>query len=259
MGCACSTDRQIDESWDDFPLKEDGWVMSHEALRKNMREFKEVLEVINGVANDSKNAENPELGWMTSNIAEWYPFFHKLVHAHHDHEEETFFPFVKERVELPPRFSADHNGLIEALDKCGKMVEELQKASQEVKSSPLQDVEALQKEFINFCDMMEEHFKEEEKCIPLVREKFKPSEMHKLEKDKIIPTLQWYDTGNHIAPLDDTGKTKWMSEQGIPWVIQKLVIWPQVRKYNSKVQNLLDEIRVPEKREQKTEKIAAKK
>mmetsp|Transcript_20007 Transcript_20007/g.29966 ORF Transcript_20007/g.29966 Transcript_20007/m.29966 type:complete len:237 (+) Transcript_20007:59-769(+) len=229
MGCGCTSERKK-ESWDDYPEKEDGWVMSHDALRRNMNDFVKAMKNVE---------EKKDNEWMIGSLMKWWPFFVKLVEAHHDHEESIFFPWMSERVKLPQKFSADHKELLERMEKSGDSLTKL--AESKEKSKEL--IEDVQKTFKSLKDVMEEHLLEEEKIgLPLLRKHFKPSEVQKIESDKIIPTLKWWDTGNHIQPLDDEGKSLWMKRVGIPWIIQKLVIWPQVRKYERECALLINQV-----------------
>lgn len=38
------------------------------------------------------------------------------VHKHHDHEEHHFFPEFNKRIQIPPKMSDDHVGLVKLLD-----------------------------------------------------------------------------------------------------------------------------------------------
>lgn len=56
------------------------------------------------------------------------------------HEEGIFFPWMKQRVELPPRFAADHDTLMMVLQQCDVAV----KALGPVSGDAAQDVQLME-------------------------------------------------------------------------------------------------------------------
>jgi hypothetical protein len=91
---------RVSEKWPQ-PAHRDGWVLAHNAIRLDMRDF------ANAIATCVSQGGNLT-PWQVDVIQNTWKAFEHQVHHHHDNEERLFFPFMATRVTLPPKMSADH-------------------------------------------------------------------------------------------------------------------------------------------------------
>lgn len=83
-----------------------GLLIPHEAIRADMLLISQFV---------GKTTPTPE---QRAAFAEWYArFFYPFVHAHHDHEEAIYVPWIKTRATMPDKVMADHVALLELMER----------------------------------------------------------------------------------------------------------------------------------------------
>jgi hypothetical protein len=99
-----------------YPPEKDGWVMSHLALKNEIRIFGEAFESIKSRA---------LLDWEVNSIQTAFAGHYQHVTWHHHDEDENVVPFFKKRFAYPERLESAHPE-IEALgNKLKTMIEGL--------------------------------------------------------------------------------------------------------------------------------------
>lgn len=220
-----------------FSADEDGWVMAHNTIRKDMKDFEQALAtVVQGMKQGAALED-----WQASHIAKYFAVMYGFIHHHHEIEEEIVFPCMKKKCELGERLSSDHKTLIELLDRCKDIVSGL-KASQKT-GSELKAVESLQAAFAVMQPRMCEHFKEEEEMgLPLLRMHFTAKEFVPIE-NRIKKGLKPSDLAHVLNPISSKeGKKEAMTHLGVPSLIQSLIMLPACKTYEKQVQRLVKEL-----------------
>lgn len=145
-----------------------GLLIPHEAIRREMTAMEKSVESLPGKL-DKKTA------WKGNLFSTWYiDYFHQSVHDHHHNEEETYFPWIATRVELPPKLEKSHEVLVAAMDKIKSTCEKILENKGVGCSSEIAD---LKKAVPAFVTDMRLHLREEEECIPdLLRTNFTQKE-----------------------------------------------------------------------------------
>jgi len=112
----------------------------------------------------------------------WYnTYIYKLVHHHHDTEEKVFFPWLESRMDIPKRYTEDHETLISRLDD----IRDLQ-AKYANSNDMGQFLEELKRQSVELEESMIEHLNaEEEMVIPALRDHFTEKE-HDATVDRIM-------------------------------------------------------------------------
>lgn len=237
--------------WENIPVEKDGWMMSHNAIRLDMEDMKTLLELL---CEKTQGEQEKWIvhAWMGDNLQSWYTNFVHIVHSHHDHEEDIFFPAMNKRCKVPPKMSVDHKELIRLLkvteEKCeftGNMLRESAGGDSDMKALH-QAVQEFYDAFLEMKNHMEQHLAEEEVVgIPLFRAHFTPKDAKALEK-KIIATMPKIEMGWFLRPLEDDQKQDWMKNvAGMPGFVIRFIFWPLVKKggkYDQQYTNLLTEI-----------------
>jgi len=161
------------KDWCDVSL-----LLPHEGVRYELYAMRDAVAAMKVDTPDSE-------GWRLANFATWYvDVFYNAIHAHHDAEEEIYFPWINTRAKLPEKLATDHVGLMKLMDEiqgaCKKMIEKKGKGCSE-------EVKIVQEKTGSLVETMVEHLKEEETMVPpALREHFKEEE----EKELIQKILQ---------------------------------------------------------------------
>lgn len=180
--------------------EEEGILFPHEGIRFLMEELCEAVRVM-----------DPEPSWKWDNLATWYQdYFYDVVHHHHDTEEQLYFPWLQERVTIPPKITADHPELMRALDELRDMIMAGAKASTGERGECLAQ---LRNRTRALAEDMGQHLAEEEEIIPgLIRDGGFTHEEEKLVVGKIIQSLG-LDGNKKSLPLMVHALTRWAGEE----------------------------------------------
>lgn len=91
---------QCSDRWKN-PASEDGWVLSHNAIRQDLRDFDAVLTTLCA-------QQSPLTAWQLSTVTKYWNCIEHQVTHHHDDEERLFMPLMETRFQVPPKMGADH-------------------------------------------------------------------------------------------------------------------------------------------------------
>eukprot|EP00197_Chlamydomonas_leiostraca_P006044 CAMPEP_0202882206 /NCGR_PEP_ID=MMETSP1391-20130828/37678_1 /ASSEMBLY_ACC=CAM_ASM_000867 /TAXON_ID=1034604 /ORGANISM="Chlamydomonas leiostraca, Strain SAG 11-49" /LENGTH=222 /DNA_ID=CAMNT_0049565027 /DNA_START=40 /DNA_END=705 /DNA_ORIENTATION=- len=188
-----------------YPAHDDGFVHAHDAIRLDMKMISEALKAVVAQLKGGQALQ----GWQVDNLkAVWANFVHN-THHHHENEEAIFFPWINERVALPPKMEDDHVTLIQAMDECGAIVDRL--AAGQPAEADARAVGELSDKFDAMRASVEAHLKEEEEvALPLVRKHYTYKEFQPVEK-KIVAGMTPLDMGWFLLPFPgDAERRKWM-------------------------------------------------
>lgn len=173
----------------------------------------------------------PVAPWMAKHLDRFFEFYAPELHHHHDNEERIAFPFLQERVTIPPGMRDDHKSIMQATADIAAATRGLQdKSDAEWQAVAL---ESLSKHVAELYSSLQEHFKEEEEgTLVLMRhhftaEEWKPVEARILEGIKPISLAFLLD-----GLGSDAERVAWCQEiAGIPVPVIKMVMMPAYRKY----------------------------
>eukprot|EP00891_Asterochloris_glomerata_P009236 jgi/Astpho2/9236/Aster-07191 len=215
---------QGEKEWS-HPADMDGWVKSHDALRLDMSDFERTIGAVQSRL--SSGADELPL-WQAKAMQHWFTVFVNITKSHHDHEEQTYFPKMQERVQLPPKLTADHKDLVKLLLRSQELVNELGKPGVDAKAT----ITELQETFGSMASQMREHLKEEEDTgLALLRQHFSEKEVApmvaEIVKDAHLSDFAWI-----LRPMDENTQTQWMSEVArVPKPVQYLLVKPALQRY----------------------------
>jgi len=240
------------EEWNPIPVKYDGWMMSHNALRLDQEDLKRITDEVLARRIDEGSTQP----WMGANLEVWFEECYRTIHEHHEHEEKIFFPEMAKLVPggVPSKMSADHKTLMDLLNRSKIDVGVL--TSLIKNSAPKEEMEAARAKasasLQAFDQEMRQHLREEEVVgIPLYRANVSIKQ-HKVIEKQILKDLTPFDLGWFLRPVqDESEKRMWMKQfGGIPTPVISLVLWKAVKKdgqYDRKFTQLLREIESGEK------------
>ncbi|KAG2489354.1 hypothetical protein HYH03_012184 [Edaphochlamys debaryana] len=205
------------------PAHQDGWKLSHDAIRRDMDALLSGLERTRALVESGRALEAWQVAHMQLLVKDMY----HNVHAHHDHEEEIFFPWMESRVVVPPKMSSDHKTLMALLDRTRDLAAAMRPGSAQGCKSLVSD---LLSTFSTLRAHMRQHLEEEEIVgLPLMRKHFTAAELEVCEK-KIVADLKPSDMAFFLRPMDMPTKRATMTRFGIPRLVQTLVLLPAVRR-----------------------------
>lgn len=206
-----------------YSLAEDGWTMSHNAIRLDMADTQEILERIKAAPSVDE--------WEWTELLQWWDRVRENIQQHHDHEERIFFPMIRSRVELPPKLSSDHATLIERMTALSATVASMCGAK-EFDATCLDQLKAL-------AETMLPHLLEEEAdTLPLMREHFKPGEVTKRAINPMIKEFAWLELPHfyrqHHGDLAKS-KTHCVNVLGMPGPVWDYIenLPAKMRKYDA--------------------------
>jgi len=187
------------------PEEKDGWMESHNALRKEVAAMKTALTTtLKG---------RPLADWERGSIKAWWKGHFEIIHQHHLNEDDIFTPFMEKRVKYPRKLTSDHNGLVAQLRKIDDIV-----------SGDLVRADQLRSAWSKYQSMLLPHLREEEMVgLPLSRAYFTPSEVNE-QVMKILANEPPVGGGSFIHGLGGkAAMQEFMAQEGIPffvWYIQ---------------------------------------
>ncbi|GAB4820685.1 hypothetical protein N2152v2_007731 [Parachlorella kessleri] len=211
-----------------LPAENDGWVLSHNALRLDLKDFDRLLVALRSQLAAGKPLE----AWQADAIRRyWKQAVHMLV-VHHDSEEELYFPLMRTKFPVDAHQTSDHVKIVKQVEGVGQDLEALLTA-QGVEGQ-LTHFRPLQDDFARFKQLCEEHFREEEEVtLPALRHHFTPAEVQPVAK-KISKMYSLLDMGNYLRPMSHEERVAWMTRVKMPTFVQWLML-AQCRRYDRNV------------------------
>mmetsp|Transcript_8261 Transcript_8261/g.16484 ORF Transcript_8261/g.16484 Transcript_8261/m.16484 type:complete len:329 (-) Transcript_8261:342-1328(-) len=237
------------DCWEPYPIEYDGWIMSHNAIRLD---FNDYIVLVDSILPNHFAADKMQ-PWMGDNLVFWWEFICKLVHEHHDHEEEIFFPEMNKRVQLPAKMTADHKTLMQNMQNSIDATKALAEAIKE--SKPSEELESLRAQLSGIvhslnADMCAHFAEEEEIGLPLFRANFTKKESDKIEA-RILKTIPPLHIGNFLRPLEEPDRRMYMKKVAkIPAPVVHFILWPKAKDkgaYYQTYTRLYDEIKLAER------------
>lgn len=210
------------------PTSQDGWVLSHDALRLDMDDMSRLLEALYQQAESGRAVEQ----WQVDAAAEAWRYHAHMLTVHHESEEELYFPLMRTRFDVPAKQSADHEAICGLIEECGAHFAALAKAPDA--ATQAQELAATKAAFGRFHHLCAEHYLEEEQVtLPLIRKYFAPEEVTPTAK-KISKMYGLLDMGNYLRPMTPEQRTAWMTRVRMPFFVQWLMSL-QVTRYHKAV------------------------
>jgi iron-sulfur cluster repair protein YtfE (RIC family) len=182
--------------------QEEGILFPHEGIRFLLEELKWAVQVM-----------DPKPAWKWENLSTWYQdYFYDVVHHHHDSEELIYLPWMQTRVAIPEKISADHPGLLWAMDELRDML----KSGASKPAGERAELLAQVRERVEaFVEDMREHLAEEEEAIPkLLREAGFTQEDEGVVVGQIIQSLG-LDGNKKSLPVMLHGLKRWAGEEKV--------------------------------------------
>lgn len=211
----------------DHPKEQDGWMWAHNAIRFDLEQFLSILEDMQAISTE-KNEMARFQQWEVDALQLIFGTHEACIREHHEMEDDVFAPFFKQRFHYPDKLCDDHEGLITALTKASKTIQNIQpgESKKDILPDLIVDIAIYQSNLFA-------HLKEEEDMgLPLMRAYFTHKEYeiffksyHK-KPDKI--QLGWFIYGNGGQ---DKFRAELMKNHRIPFFVWYIVFWPGLKKY----------------------------
>ena len=191
------------------PMEKDGWTLAHNSLRVEMSKM---VESVQAAAKDI--GTKPLEQWQIDCIVKFWNVHHEHIHAHHSNEDDLFMPYLKTRIKIDDKVSADHDELLKFMDQIQTTVNNLKVGSS---NSNLDDLLKLLQEYEN---LMKPHLLEEEQeCLPLLRAYFTPDEVAP-KVQEILSHGPKAEMGSFISAMGvDTFYNEFMKQENIPFFV----------------------------------------
>lgn len=212
------------------PAETDGWVHAHNAIRAELRMIQECIESIQTLSKEDPGAISLR-DWQVKSLQAVFMAHYSFVHTHHKNEDDILAPKVAERVVYPKKLTADHDGIVEAMEDIKKQINDL-KAGDEVSTT----MPALLNKWTSYRKELEEHLMEEEEMgLPLVRAYFTPKEYGKMTQE-IIANEGKLEMGSFVYHMGaHRMRGEFMKQEGIPFFVWYLVFRGGLKLYEKQV------------------------
>ena len=137
-----------------YPTQSDGWFRIHNTIRAEMTKLAAAIDACAATG-------EPLPAWKVDAIKSYWSLHSALVHAHHAHEDDIFYPLLATRCALPPKLEIVHGDILELSAAVDLAVNALE---------PGADLVPLVSAFDAYKASMEPHLAEEEAvCVPRAR------------------------------------------------------------------------------------------
>lgn len=222
------------ESTYSYTIEEDGWMLAHNAIRGELAAYEDTLETVLQRLGEEAPSE-----WEIGCMKQFWACHEVHLHNHHHTEDDIFNPFLRTRFNYPEKLEADHVVLVQLMEKCAKLTEEL---STENKAG----VSNLLKAWKEYRATMEPHLREEEMIgIPLMHKYFSHAEVGAIiQKMLSRPDYPKEDLGAFIYHQgEETFRNKFMAQEGIPFFVWYIDFKAKYNYYLSQVIAPLDALK----------------
>lgn len=213
------------------PPSDDGWVLSHDALRLDMEDLQRLLDALSAQVAAGRPLEK----WQLEAAQGAWRYHAHMLTVHHDTEEQLYFPLLRTRFEVPDKQSADHERILQLIKECDAKFD----AAAADPAAAAQQLGSLKASFEQFRKLCTEHYREEEvDTLPLIRRHFTPEEVRPTAK-KISKAYGLMDMGNYLRPMTPEHRTAWMTRVKMPTPVQWIMAL-QVWRYHRAVVDPLE-------------------
>ena len=195
----------------EYPIEEDHWMISHNALRGEMEQIQTAL----------KNVDEAE-EWKILSLQKIWTYHKDHTIAHHKSEEEILQPFLETRINYPTKASQGH-------DVIEKSLQELDEKIQNLKTKD--DIEEFTKEFEKYHkELMLPHLEAEESLsMVLLRAYF--SQMEFKETGKRMGKEGGHSGSFVYFAGEDKFRNELMGKWGMPSFVWYVAFSKQLKEY----------------------------
>lgn len=213
-----------ESTWDHAP-EQSGWFIAHNSIRAELADMRKSAQAIAHRRRATLDT------WEVESIRSWCAGHFEHVHGHHINEDDILNPFLRTRIQYPPKLETDHKGLVEMSKRITKLIE--------TDGFKIQDFLELWTEYE---DLMRSHLIEEELIgLPLMRAYFTPLEMKDTLK-MIGRRSGGLESGSIFHHLGYEKTFEFLAQEGLPSIVYYLVIYWRVRSYRKAMQSLVDSL-----------------
>jgi hypothetical protein len=215
----------------------DGWTLAHDALRGEVYDFSEALDVIN-----SRQASSPISHAQARAMNKWWQGHLKHMQSHHTNEDRIVKAFVKRRFEYPDFMEEDHEQVEHHFDAISKLMRRLYIARNN--HDRMRAFVQLRSAFQDYLDCLLPHLLAEEAIgIPLTRAYFTPTEVQRMTNHlaRIGPRVETGAIVHYVgaAKLKQAMRLQNAPLQRVAWF---LILGPRYRYYKRHMLALLNEM-----------------
>lgn len=211
------------------PMKEDGWVHAHNAIRGEVEDIKNSLGLF------PKNFPGGATAWAIDLIQSIWKEHEKHVLSHHMNEDNIMTPFMSSRINLPDKLEEDHKQIVDRMKRVGALIETMKEGD---------SIDGVMSALLAYEEVLLPHLLEEEQvALPLCRAYFTPDEV-KAQVRKMSFHGPPVEMGSFIYYMrEDHFRTQFMKHEGIPTFLWWLVMKPNYKYFMKHMKEPLDAIR----------------
>lgn len=219
----CKNHKPCKESkWNHRP-DEDGWMYAHNSLRGEINDINEAFDIF------PTNFPSGAPLWAIEAIRHVWSHHEIHVHSHHANEDNIMVPYLKTRINLPPKMEVDHENIMSCMD-CVK------DATKNMKEGD--SIDRVKSTFTTYKNALLPHLREEEQIsLPLMMAYFEPKEIEARVRE-IMKSAPRVETGSFIYYMSEEAfRNKFMKQERIPSFLWYLIFKP---RYNYFIRNMMD-------------------
>lgn len=195
-----------------------GWVLAHKCLTVHMKELERGFDAFSL----QLRAGKPLSQAQADSTKAFWGIFDTFLHQHHHSEEHICIPYMKARVDIREKVSAEHTELIGLLDECRVLLTSFLEAHEP--QDALATLEELSAKFKSLTDLSISHFEEEEQelVIPL-RKAFTPLEVKENITEKIFKGVPLSAHAPFFRTLSKTDRLEIYAAEKMPFFVPWLI------------------------------------
>ena len=210
-----------EETWG-YPAEKDGWMLAHNSIRAEVLKFEAVLTHISG---------RTLKDWEKEGMKVWWKAHEEHVHGHHKNEDDIMNPFLRTRIKYPEKLEADHEGIIEIMEKLKAAFEDFS------------DVSNIQPLWSEYKEILMPHLKEEEQvALPLMRAYFEQKEVSPIV-EKIIKSMPKLELGSFFHHIGSKHNNQvFMKQEGIPFFVWHIDFKKSRALYRKEIDSVIESL-----------------
>lgn len=227
-----------ESSWH-YPPEADGWCAVHKALKGEIALFAEAFAAIK-----SRDRDRGLVAWEIKSIQTAFAGHFEHVRWHHHDEDESFVPFMKQRVRYPEKLEADHPRIEAQCDKVKQAIEGLKEGD---------TLDEIIVEWGKYGDMICPHMDEEEAtALLLLRAYFKPEDL-KPVIEYIIKFGPKIEMGSCIYFMGiEKFRQEFMIQEKVPFFVWHIDFQFRLAEFKDRVIKHIDALKCGERPSEET-------
>lgn len=213
------------------PASEDGWMHAHNALRGELKDFVDAIQVYKQRSGDANE-------WAITAIQKIWKEHMIHMHAHHGSEDDIMTPFMMTRINLPEKLTDDHKEIVDLMNNVTKAIETLK---------PGDSLDGILDALESYDGALRPHLEEEEAIgLPLLRAYFEPDEVGAVIQ-KILSKSPGVELGSfiHYMGIQDF-RQKFMKANKIPFFVWYIVFQSKYKYYMRNFKEPIDSLKIGE-------------